>query len=52
MCQFNKLATEMTMGFSKDKPMTMKYDLMDNSQVLIHLAPKVRDDDDDEYSIN
>jgi proliferating cell nuclear antigen PCNA len=45
MCQFNKLAGEMTMGFSKDKPMTMKYDLLDESQVLIHLAPKMKEDD-------
>lgn len=46
MCQFNKLAGEMTMGFSKDKPMTMKYDLLDDSQVLIHLAPKMKDEDE------
>jgi proliferating cell nuclear antigen PCNA len=46
MCQFNKLAVEMCMGFSKDKPMTMKYDLSDNSYLLIHLAPKIKDEDD------
>jgi proliferating cell nuclear antigen PCNA len=45
MCQFNKLAVEMCMGFSKDKPMTMKYDLLEDSYVLIHLAPKIKDDD-------
>jgi proliferating cell nuclear antigen PCNA len=45
MCQFNKLAGEINMGFSKDKPMTMRYDLLNNSSVVIHLAPKVRDDD-------
>lgn len=45
MCQFNKLASEIIMGFSKDKPMTMKYDLRDESYVLIHLAPKVVDDE-------
>ena len=43
MCQFNKLAPEMNMGFSKDKPMTMKYDLLEDSYVLIHLAPKMAD---------
>jgi proliferating cell nuclear antigen PCNA len=46
MCQFNKLAVEMCMGFSKDKPMTMKYDLLEDSYVLIHLAPKMKDEDD------
>ena len=46
MCQFNKLAVEMSMGFSKDKPMTMKYDLLEDSNVLIHLAPKMKDDDE------
>ena len=46
MCQFNKLAGDINMGFSKDKPMTMRYDLLDDSSVMIHLAPKVRDDDD------
>lgn len=45
MCQFNKLASEINMGFSKDKPMSMKYDLLDESSVIIHLAPKVREDD-------
>jgi proliferating cell nuclear antigen PCNA len=45
MCQFNKLSTEMNLGFSKDKPMTMKYDLLEDSYVLIHLAPKIGDDD-------
>jgi proliferating cell nuclear antigen PCNA len=44
MCQFNKLASEINMGFSKDKPMTMKYDLLDESYVLIHLAPKMSED--------
>jgi len=43
MCQFNKLAGEINMGFSKDKPMSMKYDLLEESEVLIHLAPKIRD---------
>ena len=45
MCQFNKLAPEMNMGFSKDKPMTMKYDLLEESYVRIHLAPKMVDDE-------
>jgi proliferating cell nuclear antigen PCNA len=44
MCQFNKLANEIKMGFSKDKPMSMKYDLGDESYVTIHLAPKIVDD--------
>jgi len=44
MCQFNKLATEIQMGFSQDKPMTMKYDLLEDSYVLIHLAPKITDE--------
>jgi proliferating cell nuclear antigen PCNA len=44
MCQFNKLATEINMGFSKDRPMTMKYDLGEDSFIVIHLAPKIIDD--------
>jgi proliferating cell nuclear antigen PCNA len=44
MCQFNKLAVEINMGFSKDKPMTMKYDLLEDSYVIIHLGPKMADD--------
>ena len=44
MCQFNKLSTDINMGFSKDKPMTLRYDLLEGSNVVIHLAPKVRDD--------
>jgi len=50
MCQFNKLANEMEMGFSAESPMTMKYSLGDNnypnSFVRIHLAPKILDEDD------
>jgi proliferating cell nuclear antigen PCNA len=45
MCQFNKLSSEINMGFSKDKPMTMRYDLLEGSSVVIHLAPKIKDDD-------
>ena len=49
MCQFNKLAPEMILGFSADMPMVMKYDLGDNNDtesfVRIHLAPKIADDD-------
>jgi len=50
MCQFNKLYTEMEMGFSEESPMTMKYLLGDNNDpnsfVRIHLAPKILDEDD------
>ena len=49
MCQFNKLAGEIEMGFSEDKPMTMKYLLGDNNDpdsfVRIHLAPKIIDEE-------
>ena len=51
MCQFNKLATEMEMGFSADMPMLMKYMLGDDadaenkSYVRIHLAPKIVDEE-------
>lgn len=51
MCQFNKLSTEMQMGFNTDMPMLMKYKLSDNdtneaneSFVRIHLAPKIIDE--------
>jgi len=50
MCQFNKLANEMVMGYSAETPMTMKYLLGDNNDtdsfVRIHLAPKILDEDD------
>lgn len=49
MCQFNKLASEMILGFSAEMPMTMKYILGDNNDtesfVRIHLAPKIPDDE-------
>jgi hypothetical protein len=50
MCQFNKLAPEMVLGFSADMPMVMKYAIGDNndteSYVRIHLAPKIADDEE------
>ena len=49
MCQFNKLAPEMVLGFSADMPMVMKYAIGDNNDtesfVRIHLAPKIHDDE-------
>jgi proliferating cell nuclear antigen PCNA len=49
MCQFNKLAPEMELGFSADMPMVMKYAVGDNNDtesfVRIHLAPKIPDDE-------
>jgi hypothetical protein len=49
MCQFNKLATEMKMGFGESMPMLMKYMLSeendkDESFACIHLAPKIVED--------
>ena len=49
MCQFNKLATQMVMGFGESMPMRMKYNLDcandgEESFVCIHLAPKIADD--------
>jgi proliferating cell nuclear antigen PCNA len=49
MCQFNKLAAEIQMGFSENTPMIMKYDLSDaaeetSSYARIHLAPKMIED--------
>jgi proliferating cell nuclear antigen PCNA len=49
MCQFNKLAPEMELGFVEDRPMVMKYALGDNNDtksfVRIHLAPKINDNE-------
>jgi proliferating cell nuclear antigen PCNA len=49
MCQFNKLATEMELGFIDGRPMIMKYPLGDNNDpdsfARIHLAPKIVDDE-------
>lgn len=49
MCQFNKLASVIEMGFNEESPMTMKYALDDNEECLsfvrIHLAPKIKDED-------
>jgi proliferating cell nuclear antigen PCNA len=49
MCQFNKLAPEMKMGFNSDMPMLMKYTLSEETDehesfARIHLAPKIVDD--------
>jgi hypothetical protein len=62
MCQFNKLASDMKMGFGQHMPMTMKYtlnddddndDMSDNeaaddneSFARIHLAPKITEDEE------
>jgi proliferating cell nuclear antigen PCNA len=50
MCQFNKLAPEMELGFSNEMPMVMKYAIGDNNDtesfVRIHLAPKIADDEE------
>lgn len=45
MCQFNKISSDIAMGFSKAMPMTMKYDLGEESHVMFHLAPKLTDDE-------
>jgi len=49
MCQFNKLATEMELGFSETMPMLMTYGIGDDNDsesfVRIHLAPKIPDTD-------
>lgn len=53
MCQFNKLAAEMELGFSAATPMVMKYLMGDNNDddgesfVRIHLAPKIADTDNE-----
>lgn len=44
MCQFNKLSSDIIMGFSNNMPMTLKYDLGDDSYVMFHLAPKIVDE--------
>jgi len=52
MCQFNKLAPEMRLGFGETMPMIMKYILNeeendeDSSFACIHLAPKFVDVDE------
>ena len=49
MCNFNKLSSEMEMGFNDERPMVMKYVLGDNNDTesfaRIHLAPKFVDDE-------
>jgi len=50
MCNFNKLSTEMKMGFGNNMPMLMKYSLSDEedehqSFACIHLAPKIIDEE-------
>jgi proliferating cell nuclear antigen PCNA len=49
MCQFNKLSSQMTMGFGETMPMIMKYKLSEENEeaesfACIHLAPKIADD--------
>jgi proliferating cell nuclear antigen PCNA len=46
MCQFNKLSSEMHMGFGETMPMIMKYILNEEDQsfACIHLAPKIADE--------
>ena len=47
MCHFNKLSSEIYMGFSDAMPMLMKYDLGENSHASFHLAPKITDEQDE-----
>lgn len=51
MCQFNKLGTEMVLGFVDERPMVMTYALGDNNDeesfVRILLAPKIPDNDNE-----
>jgi len=47
MCHFNKLSSELYMGFSDEMPMLMKYDLGENSHASFHLAPKITDEQDE-----
>lgn len=41
MCNFSKLASNVVMGFSKDMPMFLKYEVGEDSFVRFHLAPKI-----------
>ena len=41
MCSFNKLNSELCMGFSESMPMHVKYNLDDDSYVSFYLAPKI-----------
>ena len=45
MCHFNKLSSEIYMGFSNSMPMHMKYSLGDDSYLNFHLAPKIVEDE-------
>ena len=46
MCHFNKLSSEIYMGFSDSMPMHMKYSLGDDSYLNFHLAPKIIEDNE------
>ena len=48
MCQFNKLATEMKMGFSEEMPMVMKYSLDDPAEKKSDASAAVAENSDDE----
>jgi proliferating cell nuclear antigen PCNA len=48
MCHFNKLSSDLYMGFSDTMPMLMKYDLGEDSYASFHLAPKITDEENEE----
>ena len=48
MCHFNKLSSDLYMGFSDTMPMLMKYDLGEDSYANFHLAPKITEDEEQE----
>lgn len=52
MCQFNKLANDITMGFGNFMPMSMRYNFTEDGHnfIRIHLAPKMNPDAEDEPS--
>jgi len=48
ICQFHKLSDKVALGFSKETPMMMKYELDETSFVRFYLAPKLDDNDDND----
>lgn len=48
MCQFNKVSNDVKLGFSKNMPMTMKYEIDEGSFVQFYLGPKITDVGDEE----
>ena len=45
ICMYNKLSKEIEIKMTRDYPMKITYNLVDDATMIFYLAPKINDDD-------